>query len=49
MPACISTGGLLGSEAFLERYIDLQERAFESKDFEEAMTAYRAKHNPEWH
>jgi enoyl-CoA hydratase/carnithine racemase len=38
----------LGYEAFLERYMELQEQAFGSKDFEEAMTAYRAKRAPNW-
>ncbi len=38
----------LGYEAFLERYMGLQEQAFGSKDFEEAMTAYRAKRGPNW-
>lgn len=38
----------LGYEAFLERYIGLQEHAFGSKDFEEAMKAYRAKRAPDW-
>ena len=37
----------LGYEAFLERYMGLQEQAFGSKDFEEAMTAYRAKRAPD--
>ncbi len=38
----------LGYEAFLERYMGLQEQAFGSKDFAEAMTAYRAKRAPRW-
>ena len=38
----------LGYEAFLDRYMGLQERAFESEDFGEAMTAYRAKRAPDW-
>ncbi|PPR26107.1 MAG: putative enoyl-CoA hydratase echA8 [Alphaproteobacteria bacterium MarineAlpha10_Bin3] len=35
-------------EPFLERYMGLQEQAFASKDFNEAMTAYRAKRAPVW-
>jgi len=38
----------LGYDAFLERYLGLQEQAFGSQDFEEAMTAYRAKRAPNW-
>ena len=38
----------LGYEPFLERYMGLQEQAFGSKDFDEAMIAYRAKRAPNW-
>ncbi len=38
----------LGYEAFIDRYMRLQERAFGSEDFDEAMTAYRAKRAPDW-
>jgi len=38
----------LGYEAFLDRYMDLQARAFASPDFAEAMAAYRAKRVPDW-
>ena len=38
----------LGYEAFLDHYMPLQEQAFGSQDFKEAMTAYRANRKPNW-
>jgi enoyl-CoA hydratase/carnithine racemase len=38
----------LGYDAFLEYYTGLQTQAFASKDFAEAMSAYRAKRDPVW-
>jgi enoyl-CoA hydratase/carnithine racemase len=38
----------LDYDAFLQYYTGLQAQAFASKDFEEAMSAYRAKRDPRW-
>lgn len=38
----------LGFEEFLERYLELQAEAHDSRDFEEAMAAYREDRDPEW-
>lgn len=38
----------LGYEEFLDRYLELQTRAMNSEDFEEANAAYREDRKPEW-
>jgi enoyl-CoA hydratase/carnithine racemase len=38
----------MGFDAFFAKYLDLQRRAVESPDFEEAMTAYREDRPPNW-
>lgn len=38
----------LDYERFLDRYLELQSRAIDSEDFEEAMAAYREDRMPEW-
>jgi len=38
----------LDFEGFLDRYLDLQAEAHDSRDFEEAMAAYREDREPEW-
>jgi enoyl-CoA hydratase/carnithine racemase len=38
----------LDYETFLDRYLELQAEAHDSRDFEEAMTAYREDREPEW-
>jgi len=38
----------LGFDDFFAKYLDLQRRAVESEDFEEAMTAYREDRPPNW-
>lgn len=35
-------------DPFLERYMDLQQQAFDSEDFKEAIDAYHAKRRPAW-
>ena len=38
----------LDYESFLDRYLELQTEAHASRDFEEAMAAYRQDRDPEW-
>ena len=38
----------LDFDSFRDRYMDLQEKAMSSDDFQEAMTAYREQRNPRW-
>ena len=38
----------MGFDAFFAKYLELQRRAVESPDFEEAMTAYREDRPPNW-
>ncbi len=35
-------------DPFLERYMSLQQQAFDSNDFKEAIDAYHAKRSPQW-
>ncbi|MCH8111322.1 MAG: enoyl-CoA hydratase/isomerase family protein [Proteobacteria bacterium] len=38
----------LDFDSFRDRYMDLQEKAMSSDDFQEAMTAYREQRKPRW-